>query len=156
MGPHSFKCGSPTITWLGVLLLLGASMGPHSFKCGSQPRVTSSSGCSPASMGPHSFKCGSMFARAGMECGLEGLQWGRTLSSAEVTVMENRLKSRLTLQWGRTLSSAEVGLPNFPEAVISAASMGPHSFKCGSTKRIHHLDRERSCFNGAALFQVRK
>ena len=61
------------------------------------------------------------------------LQWGRTLSSAEVRLtiqMRGLLQSRL--QWGRTLSSAEVINVKLLSVQEAFASMGPHSFKCGS------------------------
>ena len=60
------------------------------------------------------------------------------------------------LQWGRTLSSAESSLLHHGAQPFFPASMGPHSFKCG--KRAQSIDRHRldHRFNGAALFQVRK
>ena len=86
-----------------------------------------------------------------------GLQWGRTLSSAEVCApVDNRKLGRSrfngaalfqvrkfvgqrgdvffqrVLQWGRTLSSAEVTALGDPTPKSGDASMGPHSFKCGS------------------------
>ena len=82
-------------------------------------------------MGPHSFKCGSS-VRAMLESNPNELQWGRTLSSAEV-------ENGFTRNYGRLV-----------------ASMGPHSFKCGSNGRRKNETTEQIRFNGAALFQVRK
>ena len=85
------------------------------------------------------------------------LRWGRTLSSAEVNHLlcffhflavrfngaalfqvrksfgeKETPAGGLLLQWGRTLSSAEVlGVGKGTDKKIWA-SMGPHSFKCGS------------------------
>ena len=61
-------------------------------------------------MGPHSFKCGSLISA--------------TWNSPILTL----------LQWGRTLSSAEVVVPLAMTPDMRGASMGPHSFKCGSFK----------------------
>ena len=61
-------------------------------------------------MGPHSFKCGSGKLAVGGAC-VNKLQWGRTLSSAEVRVIHRSMDGSWgTLQWGRTLSSAEVSV----------------------------------------------
>ena len=60
------------------------------------------------------------------------LQWGRTLSSAEVPYTVRSDAGWKELQWGRTLSSAEVH-----DRILA---------------KIPLLKR----FNGAALFQVRK
>ena len=117
---------------------------------------------------------------AAFESPLGVLQWGRTLSSAEVISPTGRSPTTCTLQWGRTLSSAEVRHPalaprgcpgasmgphsfkcgsNIEDLIETAqglASMGPHSFKCGSFPYVSFgLCRTKS-FNGAALFQVRK
>ena len=84
-------------------------------------------------MGPHSFKCGKGGRLPVGFFSSRQLQWGRTLSSAESLddVAQDTINNRV-LQWGRTLSSAES----------------------------HHLQRNGNsageCFNGAALFQVRK
>ena len=83
-------------------------------------------------MGPHSFKCGSSLSPNGFPCG------------------------RITLQWGRTLSSAEVMPSRESIEKIVNASMGPHSFKCGSPAKTQRASKNAARFNGAALFQVRK
>ena len=84
------------------------------------------------------------------------LQWGRTLSSAEVdTDIENAVQG-CVLQWGRTLSSAEVRPIGSKSNRYVSASMGPHSFKCGSFVCPGAARHREHRFNGAALFQVRK
>ena len=113
-------------------LTVRASMGPHSFKCGSTTNSANSGQRTGASMGPHSFKCGSRVPPLAREFFWDALQWGRTLSSAEVETKIDRL------------------------AQFLLASMGPHSFKCGSVKRTESPTSTSFCFNGAALFQVRK
>ena len=60
------------------------------------------------------------------------------------------------LQWGRTLSSAESDPELRRRQVAIGASMGPHSFKCGKLVAVLLAIRRLQCFNGAALFQVRK
>ena len=59
-------------------------------------------------MGPHSFKCGSRARQTTSEQRKDQLQWGRTLSSAEVKKQRGDYLPDEELQWGRTLSSAEV------------------------------------------------
>ena len=61
-----------------------------------------------------------------------------------------------SLQWGRTLSSAESEPAEIHSSSKSPASMGPHSFKCGKACRLPIIQAASNCFNGAALFQVRK
>ena len=61
------------------------------------------------------------------------LQWGRTLSSAEVEAIRIVVAITARLQWGRTLSSAEVDEIENALLTVEYASMGPHSFKCGSS-----------------------
>ena len=107
-------------------------------------------------MGPHSFKCGKIQVNRWVNEHLEGLQWGRTLSSAENLRCVTGISEKYRLQWGRTLSSAEKSAPpplcdwlskSFNGAALFqvrktpvnpavsiedlVASMGPHSFKCG-------------------------
>ena len=114
------------------------------------------SGRSVASMGPHSFKCGSNLYFHPLWLSTFALQWGRTLSSAEVDSFSANFTPSGKLQWGRTLSSAEVSSTWLSRRWSPAASMGPHSFKCGSRAMRKMPKRLASCFNGAALFQVRK
>ena len=110
-----------------------------------------------ASMGPHSFKCGKFLKKELMLKVLELLQWGRTLSSAERCVpFFNFSRCASLLQWGRTLSSAESRRSRTARSADHKASMGPHSFKCGKFNLRSSICGVRSCFNGAALFQVRK
>ena len=60
------------------------------------------------------------------------LQWGRTFSSAEISFGTRKILVSAALQWGRTFSSAEI------------------------MTAIRKSQKMRRCFNGAALFQVRK
>ena len=60
------------------------------------------------------------------------------------------------LQWGRTFSSAERTCQKAAVPARHAASMGPHFFKCGKLYPISSGSQVFFCFNGAALFQVRK
>ena len=83
-------------------------MGPHSFKCGSKQRITNISGKKTSFNGAALFQV--------RKC--QSARWSIGL--------------QLLLQWGRTLSSAEVEPSHSPERDAGQASMGPHSFKCGS------------------------
>ena len=136
-----------------------ASMGPHSFKCGKKKRRVGNSAKEQGFNGAALFQV----RKAGLACPFISplarfngaalfqvrkaesrrcgrmeyveLQWGRTLSSAERSgdiVVASGLGK---LQWGRTLSSAERLVPLHGWVSPSAASMGPHSFKCGKSCR---------------------
>ena len=71
------------------------------------------------------------------------------------TIMTINSIARL-LQWGRTFSSAERGTVGVEVLSQKLASMGPHFFKCGKGAKNGWTRRRKLCFNGAALFQVRK
>ena len=107
-------------------------------------------------MGPHSFKCGS--------CAAEPVSSGKKPRFNGAALFQVRKSRRFAidhpnvdqLQWGRTLSSAEVRPLSASRAPACNASMGPHSFKCGSVHCLRLVRTGLPCFNGAALFQVRK
>jgi len=105
-------------------------------------------------MGPHSFECGNLQVDEN-RVSLEGqLQWGRTRSSAEMSIPAgSRSICPASLQWGRTRSSAEI---DGPRVIPPAASMGPHSFECGNEPGTQLPQRRIQRFNGAALVRVRK
>ena len=180
MGPHFFKCGKLIAGVVGGNQLL-ASMGPHFFKCGkASQQIKILDTFASASMGPHFFKCGKSAEKdpeKRANLGFNGaalfqvrkerreeshpelnpmLQWGRTFSSAESAAHGAPRINGIVLQWGRTFSSAErcLNILDFNCRVI--ASMGPHFFKCGKRHRYAGAVACDNCFNGAALFQVRK
>ena len=158
MGPHSFKCGSYAKP-AHQTSITEASMGPHSFKCGSLIRTYLSF------FNFNRFNGAALFQVRKFQSGrpsgdrAQKLQWGRTLSSAEVSAWQCPPATPTWPQWGRTLSSAEVCGPQTGETraqrlqwgrTLSSAevtvnlagtkmgiraSMGPHSFKCGSCPR---------------------
>ena len=131
-------------------------------------------------MGPHFFKCGKIFpsdpelrlalsfngaalfqVRKNCQGHRPGYGRGR-FNGAALFQVRKKVKERKqimqikVLQWGRTFSSAEKApLLIFPPAP-ARASMGPHFFKCGKSSLHGLADELRRCFNGAALFQVRK
>ena len=108
------------------------------------------------------------------------LQWGRTLSSAEVRKGSTLLRTEDHASMGphsfkcgstnqkltdQKTDCASMGPHSFKcgskvslshRHLSISASMGPHSFKCGSSERRPGVDSRFTCFNGAALFQVRK
>ena len=110
-------------------------------------------------MGPHSFKCGSYLAKPQLSCkkscfnGAALFQVRKCARSTESTdriprfngaalfqvrksfLNEKSRNRKLGLQWGRTLSSAEVAISPPVASPPANASMGPHSFKCGSSYR---------------------
>ena len=157
MGPHSFKCGSPhahararthahALQW-GRTLSSAEVARCHLQGLGKAPRFN----------GAALFQVRKSRRQSPDAKAQTPLQWGRTLSSAEVhplVCLSRRLV--LLLQWGRTLSSAEVIFRIARRRVAAMASMGPHSFKCGSRIRASGMRIFAPGFNGAALFQVRK
>ena len=74
----------------------------------------------------------------------------------KVKILPSRTPCQRELQWGRTLSSAERAPRTRMRQTAGTASMGPHSFKCGKSGDSRWMRRSCRCFNGAALFQVRK
>src|SRR5258708_6397199 len=60
------------------------------------------------------------------------------------------------LQWGRSLSTAEVRRSRSSRHWPAAASMGPQSFDCGSYTLRSPLRQNITSFNGAAVFRLRK
>ena len=107
-------------------------MGPHSFKCGKGDELPRPRGVA------NSFNGAALFQVRKEACGLD---WRGERSG---------------LQWGRTLSSAESVVVPAGNMLGFHASMGPHSFKCGKLRRPRRISAIGTRFNGAALFQVRK
>ena len=110
-----------------------------------------------ASMGPRSFNRGNLDALQDGMGWSDWLQWGRGLSTAE---MSNSVRfSRACwalLQWGRGLSTAEMfdqGVPCHPSlrSFNGAAVFQPRKW---DARREH--GRYGGSFNGAAVFQPRK
>ncbi len=63
----------------------------------------------------------------------------------------------LTLQWGRTLSSAErLGRKKWSEGICGSLQWGRTLSSAESPRECICPARRQTCFNGAALFQVRK
>ena len=85
-----------------------------------------------ASMEPHSYECGN--GRILQWIGLNPcmLQWSRTLTSAEMSMMGSAMGWWATLQWSRTLTSAEIFCCGCVPGHIPGASMEPHSYECGN------------------------
>ena len=131
-------------------------MGPHSFKCGSQTEQPNLKPNNLASMGPHSFKCGSS-SRGDIFGGSRICFNGAALFQVRKCI-ETRLSSiEDTCFNGAALFQVRKFEPltAFVEKQ-NAASMGPHSFKCGSKWLNGRPLIGFLSFNGAALFQVRK
>ena len=59
------------------------------------------------------------------------LQWGRSLSTAELRTQTAYCRAMKTLQWGRSLSTAEFDSGHLRCWGWLCASMGPQSFDCG-------------------------
>ena len=155
MGPHSFKCGKiePNLSfWTG----------PNRFNGAALFQVRKATTAAASRMWGATLQWGRTLSSAEsllvkrLPSGCVPLQWGRTLSSAESEPANINPDAELVLQWGRTLSSAERQAKRDGRATNRAASMGPHSFKCGKSAKLAPADALQISFNGAALFQVRK
>src|SRR5258708_7506256 len=141
MGPQSFDCGSARCAGRKKKADL-ASMGPQSFDCGSAggPAV-SRSPVSHASMGPQSFDCGSDVDLLREFDISPGFNWAAVFLLRRSRNAYRTLWSVNWLQWGRSLSTAEVPRTSSRDATADAASMGPQSFDCGSSSKF----RVKSC-----------
>ena len=106
-------------------------MGPHFFKCGKLRlrllAIASYSRFNGAALFQVRKVGQSIIRRANPN----GLQWGRTFSSAESEDETKALIAKIELQWGRTFSSAESLISLLLGSRFDSASMGPHFFKCG-------------------------
>ena len=154
MGPHSFERGDKDNQW-GSIPNVKTSMGPHSFERGDSrmgmvrgtqpgdfngaalfrarrygPDTGARSGARPLQWGRTLSSAEMLFSLAAVFV-LNILQWGRTLSSAEIRRKRRHTTSTDRLQWGRTLSSAEIHVHPARGQRAGNASMGPHSFERG-------------------------
>ena len=131
-------------------------MGPHFFKCGKPRSLTSSLSCRSSFNGAALFQVRKEPPRETGESRQRGFN-GAALFQVRKAQMQRAMRhSRPKLQWGRTFSSAERQANAIGRSDSSAASMGPHFFKCGKQSRRSRPRNDESGFNGAALFQVRK
>src|SRR5438034_993905 len=82
-------------------------------------------------MGPHTLVRGNTFWMwtSRKNC---RLQWGRTLSCAEISWSSGRKPGKGALQWGRTLSCAENSSFVLARACNRPAAMGPHTLVRGN------------------------
>ena len=140
MGPHSFKCGkkgSPAEIWEDMKSLQwGRTLSSAERSQGSACRLP----FLPCFNGAALFqvrKARRLGDFAPSACGFNGAALFQVRKEVH---QETTSRNSHGLQWGRTLSSAEsllsIGLWKSP---VRLASMGPHSFKCGklgeATKR---------------------
>ena len=159
MGPQSFNCGNSELTRRDGRRM--ASMGPQSFNCGNTPTTPALRIASPMLQWGRSLSTAETgrFPRRERHVSRCELQWGRSLSTAETRRRAATCRPSTVLQWGRSLSTAET-LPERLVADVSQmglASMGPQSFNCGNSGiEVSATRLPVDCFNGAAVFQLRK
>ena len=155
-------------------------MGPHFFKCGKtfEPNLDSE-GANTLQWG-RTFSSAESHPLADTIPAAMVLQWGRTFSSAE-SCLKSQLSmlSHLRFNGAALFQVRKAHLRLGCECRIDA-SMGPHFFKCGKKRQeLNYAKRKEAsmgphffkcgkyclfvmgphgpeCFNGAALFQVRK
>ena len=137
MGPRSFNRGNVD-SGRSAACLLRASMGPRSFNRGNDGTPMHSLARRAASMGPRSFNRGNRSRDEGRRHARQ-LQWGRGLSTAEMTDVEELIATT------RRFNGAAVFQPRksavTPTVVIQArrASMGPRSFNRGDPVVVHDV-----------------
>jgi len=85
-----------------------ASMGPRPFERGNRRARRCGRFDFTASMGPRPFERGNRVVGDLARELAEQLQWGRALSSAEISGGCGSFSVCIELQWGRALSSAEI------------------------------------------------
>ena len=107
-------------------------------------------------MGPHFFKCGKRHQAGHRQRTSGRLQWGRTFSSAEKFAGCGTAMHAAVLQWGRTFSSAEKKTVRLLQFIGLRLQWGRTFSSAEKNRPLHRHDAEFACFNGAALFQVRK
>ena len=108
-GAAAFRLRKSDFAAKQIAGIVPASMGPQPFDCGNVVSTTRPAGAAPASMGPQPFDCGNVPDVDLAKFGEIGLQWGRSLSTAEMMILDSWASSRLwRLQWGRSLSTAEM------------------------------------------------
>ena len=132
-------------------------MGPHFFKCGKSVVLDISTGSSRGFNGAALFQVRKGVSHPNQLNTHQGLQWGRTFSSAESALYKHSGRvSRYCFNGAALFQVRKAPLPPLATAASYHASMGPHFFKCGKLCEeligLPILQR----FNGAALFQVRK
>ena len=118
---------------------------------------------------------------AGRQLQVALLQWGRSLSTAEIVAERPTVLQIAALQWGRSLSTAEMMPTRLRDVyrrlrfngaaafrlrkfdpllahplVAACASMGPQPFDCGNAHKVAADHRRAIDFNGAAAFRLRK
>jgi hypothetical protein len=132
MGPPSLNGGNPQRVVRHGVLVHRASMGPPSLNGGNEgmPQVEATE--------------------------RRRLQWGRRLSTAEISGLLRSLRTAMALQWGRRLSTAEILRPiagSRPTWRFNGAAVSQRR-KSGRRPRWDASFPQR--FNGAAVSQRRK
>ena len=133
-----------------------ASMGPHSFKCGKELERRAYETSSMASMGPHSFKCGKR------PCGSEARGLYRCFNGAALfQVRKNSFRQPLSRAEARFNGAAlfqvrKTPITDYHRRREQAASMGPHSFKCGKYDTINLIANGIAASMGPHSFKCGK
>ena len=130
MGPHSFKCGKVEPA-LRTCLLVNASMGPHSFKCGKKSVLRAMKPDPTSFNGAALFQVRKTIRQYGGGMAKRSFNGAALFQVRKSAASGTSIPAFLGLQWGRTLSSAENQAGWNREVIQYKASMGPHSFKCG-------------------------
>ncbi len=131
-------------------------------------------------MGPQRFRRGDQNAAQQFDISNLMLQWGRSVSAAEITLGSPRRARPAALQWGRSVSAAEIerlhreaqeralasmGPQRFRRGDSmslarrssgTTASMGPQRFRRGDSFHARSSRGRRGRFNGAAAFPPRR
>ena len=113
-----------------------ASMGPQPFDCGNTSTAKISQRFSVLLQWGRSLSTAEIALLNYHACAADAqLQWGRSLSTAEMPNNERFLPCQSSpLQWGRSLSTAEIGNVWVEAQKLVVASMGPQPFDCGNVR----------------------
>ena len=109
-----------------------------------------------ASMGPRSFNRGNADCRRERGTIPARLQWGRGLSTAEITLCVRSGREVSLLQWGRGLSTAEIRLLPTVRCLPARLQWGRGLSTAEMIPTPWAEWTPTCCFNGAAVFQPRK
>ena len=133
MGPQPFDCGNGDVSIDDRPPAGAASMGPQPFDCGNSESASPDDGLQDASMGPQPFDCGNSKSFADAHAGRTSLQWGRSLSTAEMRCLSSSdAIASNSFNGAAAFRLRKSGLEEDEREERFAASMGPQPFDCGN------------------------
>ena len=105
MGPQPLSCGN-AVSAPAVVFRKVASMGPQPLSCGNDDVLTTFPSVGGASMGPQPLSCGNASVFCAHDRYTVSLQWGRSLSAAEIDLTETSVLLHILTHDASALLSA--------------------------------------------------